>query len=62
MAILFFILSYLLLFTFAVLLTIACVYAGIFIIVVASGIWTIVLGLASVGILVLIFLIKFLFK
>lgn len=63
-AILFFIVSYLALFLLAAALTVFCAWAGIMIIVLSPGFVTILLGLglASLGFLILFFLIKFLFK
>ncbi len=62
-SILLFFLVYLLLFILAVGLAIACVAGGIFIISVIHNLWMILVGagLIGVGIMVLIFLIKFLF-
>ncbi len=59
-----FALTYLLLFILAVGLTAICIYGGIMLIVTVPRIITIALGigLASFGILILIFLLKFLFK
>ncbi len=59
-----FIIVYLCILLFAVLLTIACIYAGILLIVEVPRFFTIALGigLASLGIFILIFVVKFLFK
>lgn len=56
--------TYVLLFTLALVLTALCMYAGIALVVTIPRFITIALGigLASLGILILIFLIKFLFK
>jgi Zn-dependent protease with chaperone function len=56
--------TYLLLFVLAVGLTALCVYGGIMLIMNVPKFYTIVfgIGLASLGILILIFLVKFLFK
>ena len=63
-AIVLFILTYLLLLIFAIGLTVICVYAGIALIALKPTFITIALGigLASLGILVLFFLVKFIFK
>lgn len=63
-AIAFFIVSYLILFAFALGLMAACVWGGFFLVVAFPRFITIALGigLAGLGVLVLIFLIKFLFK
>ncbi len=59
-----FILTYLLILVLAVILTVLCVYGGIALIMTAPRIITIGLGigLSSLGIFVLIFLLKFMFK
>ncbi|MBG7612381.1 M48 family metalloprotease [Polaribacter sp. BAL334] len=63
-AISYFIFTYLLMLVFAIGLTVLCVYAGIMFMVSMPGIITLALGigLASLGILVLFFLLKFIFK
>jgi len=63
-AILFFALTYFLLLALAVGLTIVCVYSGVLIFTTFPQLFTILLGLgiASLGVLVLIFLVKFIFK
>lgn len=63
-SIIFFALIYVLILLLAVGLTVACVYAGIMIIAFRPGFLTLVLGigLASLGFLILIFLLKFIFK
>jgi len=62
-SIIFFILSYVVLFFFAVGLTALCIYSGIMLILFKPMFITLVLGigLASLGVLILIFLLKFLF-
>ncbi len=59
-----FLLTYILLFILAIGLTIFCVYAGLMLIVSVPRIITLALGigLASLGVLILVFLIKFIFK
>lgn len=63
-AILLFVICYLLVLLLAVVLTMLCVAGGIFLIALRPMFLTIALGigLASLGVLVLIFLVKFLFK
>jgi len=63
-AISFFVLTYLIILTLAVLLTGLCIAGGISLIAIKLGLLTIVLGigLSSLGILILIFLLKFIFK
>ncbi len=63
-AIIFFVLTYLVILALATGLTVACMYGGLMMITAAPHFITIVLGLglASMGILVLIFLLKFMFK
>ncbi len=63
-AIALFVLTYLFLFVLAIALTALCIYGAIMLIVAFPKFITIVLGigLASLGILILIFLLKFLFK
>jgi len=63
-AIITFILVYLLLLVLGIALTLACLYCGIMLIISIPKFITIVLGigLASLGIMVFIFLVKFLFK
>lgn len=60
----FFLLTYILMLVFAVGLTALCVYGGIMLIAIRPMLITIALGigLASLGILVLFFLLKFIFK
>ncbi len=62
-AILLFFIVYILLFALAVGLAVACVGGGIFIVSVIHNLWVLLagIGLIGVGIMVLIFLIKFLF-
>lgn len=62
-AIVLFIITYLVLITLAVALTVLCGYAGLWIIIRNPGTLTILLGagLAGTGVLILIFLIKFIF-
>lgn len=64
LAIILFILSYLLMFVFAVLLTVILVYIGIALISFSPSFITIILGLglASLGFLVMFFLLKFIFN
>jgi len=64
LSILLFILTYLLLLLFAVALTAACMYAGVKIIVYFPRFITIIvgLGLAGMGVFILIFLLKFVFQ
>lgn len=64
LAILFFIITYLLLLAFGLVLTYLCCIMGFGLIAMRPSFITLVLGLgiASIGILILIFLIKFLFK
>lgn len=64
LAILLFISTYLLMLVFAVALTALCIYGGIMLIASHPMFFTLALGigLASLGILVLIFLLKFIFK
>lgn len=59
-----FVLTYLLMLVFAIGLTVLCVYGGIALIAVRPMLVTIALGigLASLGVLVLFFLLKFIFK
>lgn len=59
-----FILTYLLMLVFAVILTVLCVYGGIMLIAIRPMLITLALGigLASLGVLVLFFLLKFIFK
>ncbi len=63
-ALIFFAVSYLAIFLLAVLLTVACIAGGIMLIAIRPMFLTIALGigLASMGVLVLIFLLKFIFK
>uniref|UniRef100_F4CAK3 Peptidase M48 domain-containing protein n=1 Tax=Sphingobacterium sp. (strain 21) TaxID=743722 RepID=F4CAK3_SPHS2 len=63
-AIIFFVLAYVLILLLALILTPLCIYAGIVIIMAKPMIITITLGagLASLGVLILIFLVKFVFK
>lgn len=63
-AIILFILSYLVLLSAAIVLTIACIYLGYSMIVIAPGFFSIVLGIGCgvLGLLILFFLIKFIFK
>ncbi|MBB4035872.1 Zn-dependent protease with chaperone function [Dysgonomonas hofstadii] len=63
-AIITFILVYLLLLLLGIALTVACIYGGIMLIITIPKFITIILGigLASLGIMVFIFLVKFLFK
>lgn len=60
----FFVLTYVLMLALAIGLTIFCVYGGIMLIAIRPMVITIALGigLASLGVLVLIFLLKFIFK
>lgn len=64
LAIFFFLLVYLLLLFLSVLLTIACFYAGIKILTAGFSIFTLLggLGLMGVGVMVFIFLVKFIFS
>ncbi len=64
LAIVFFIITYLVLLGFALALTALCAYVGISIILINVGFFTLVfgIGLIAMGGLVLVFLIKFLFK
>ena len=64
MSIIFFILTYVLMLVLAVGLTSLCIYGGIMLIAIRPMFITIALGigLASLGVLVLIFLLKFIFK
>ncbi|WP_299887782.1 M48 family metallopeptidase [uncultured Lacinutrix sp.] len=59
-----FIIVYIVIFILSLVLTVACVYGGITLIITKPSLITIVLGIgiASLGILVFIFLIKFIFK
>lgn len=63
-AIVFFVLSYIFILLLATALTALCIYGGIMLVAELPGLITIVvgMGLASLGILVLIFLLKFIFK
>jgi len=63
-SILLFIIIYFILCVFAVALTVLCIYAGIQLIITFPRIITIIVGvgLASLGVLVLVFLLKFIFK
>ena len=63
-AIVFFVITYLLLLIFAVGLTAACVYGGVQLIIMAPRVVTIGvgIGLMSLGLMVLYFLLKFLFS
>ncbi|WP_025743683.1 M48 family metalloprotease [Aquimarina pacifica] len=64
MAIVVFILVYLLILTFAIALTAVCIYFGALLVITYPRLITIALGigLASLGVLILFFLIKFVFK
>lgn len=64
LSIVFFILSYLFMLAFALVLTGLCLYGAINIVMIRPSFVTIALavGLASLGVLVLIFLVKFMFK
>lgn len=64
LAIVLFIATYLLLLTLAVALTVGCIAAGLGLIVLKPMVFTILIGigLASLGVLILIFLLKFIFK
>lgn len=64
LAIIFFFVTYILLLALAVGLTIFCMYAGLLVIIARPMFLTIALGagLASLGVLILIFLLKFIFK
>lgn len=63
-SIVFFVLTYIVLFLLAIVLTVACVYGGYLLVVNYPRLLTVILGLglASMGFLILFFLIKFLFK
>lgn len=64
MSIIFFILTYVLMLVLAVGLTALCIYGGIMLIAIKPMFFTIAfgIGLASLGVLILIFLLKFIFK
>ncbi len=64
MSIVLFVIIYCLLILMAIGLTILCLYAAMIIIITRPGIFTIVLGvgIGSMGVLILIFLFKFIFK
>ena len=63
-SIVFFAIAYALLLTFAVGLTVLCIYAGIYLVTALPGLVTLALGIgvASSGLFILMFLLKFIFK